>query len=295
MRPRPGRAAREGRDFFPLGSAIRTIFRRMRASSVFASIILPAAFLSWPEARAQAGGEFHEFTDKRGQKVTAKLLGISEDRRVMNIVREDGKAFETVVNQLSLDDQQFVKDWLKSRPASGAPPAPGRFRLEVAATRSVGETRKHRDENYTMEEKDHLFRIAVKNLSREAVPSARVEYAVVWSNAVTIVEDKDEGEWHFRSHSDDQGVSPRVKVLGEAAIENLRFNAEFAVETVPVGIDRVFYDGNELYREDQLLGVRIRVVAADGALLLDTHSGGAEVGSMKWEEIEALEGPPSVP
>lgn len=267
----------------------------MRAFSVFASIVLPVAFLSWPEARAQAEGEFHEFTDKRGQKVTAKLVGISEDRRVMNIVREDGKTFETVVNQISLDDQQYVKDWLKSRPASGAAPAPGRFRLEVAAARLVGETRKHRDENYMMEEKENLFRISVKNLSRDAVATARVEYAMVWSNAVTIFEDKDEGEWHFRSHSDDQGVSPRVKALGEAAIENLRFNAEFAVETVPVGIDRVYYDGNELYREDQLLGVRIRVVAGDGALLLDTHSGGAEVGSMKWEEIQALEGPPSIP
>lgn len=251
--------------------------------------------LTGSAVRAQGEAELREFTDKRGQKVSAKLVGISDDRRVMSILREDGKSFEAVINQLSLDDQQYVKDWLKSRalPESGGtvPSLPASsLRVDVVITRSSGETRKHRNDDYAMEEKDNLYRITVKNLSRDIISSARVEYAVVWRNAVTIYEDKDDAEWDFTSHTED-GVSPRVKILGNAVVENLRFNDEFAFETTPVSVDRVFYDGNELYREDELLGLKVRVVSAGGAVILDTHSGGAEVGSMTWEEVTALEDP----
>lgn len=251
--------------------------------------------LTGSAVRAQGEAELREFTDKRGQKVSAKLVGISDDRRVLSILREDGKSFETVINQLSLDDQQYVKDWLKSRalPESGgtAPALPASsLRVDVVITRSSGETRKHRNDDYAMEEKDNLYRITVKNLSRETISSARVEYAAVLRNSVTVYEDKDDAEWEFTSHLDD-GVSPLVKVLGNAVVENLRFNGETAFETAPVSVDRVFYDGNELYQEDELLGLKVRVVSAGGAVILDTHSGGAEVGSMTWEEVTALEDP----
>ena len=253
------------------------------------------AFLTASAARTQSEGELREFTDKRGQKVSAKLVGISVDRRVMSILRGDGKTFETVINQLSLDDQQYVKDWLKSHPLPGAGgtvsslPAPA-LRVDLVVTRGSGETRKHRNDDYAMEEKDNLYRITVRNLSRDTISSARVEYAVVWRNAVTIYEDKDDSEWDFSSETED-GVSPQVKILGDAVVENLRFNDEFAFETKPVSIDQVFLDGNAPYREDELLGLRARVVSADGAVVLDTHSGGAEVASMTWEEVVALGDP----
>lgn len=267
----------------------------MSVSARSVLIATALAFLAASASRARGEGELREFTDKRGQKVTAKLVGISEDRRVMSILRGDGKTFETVINQLSLDDQQYVKDWLKSHPLPGSGgtasslPASS-FRLDAVVTRSSGETREHRNGDYAMEEKDNLYRITVRNLSRETISSARVEYAVVLRNAVSIYEDKDDAEWDFASHTED-GVSPQVKILGDAAVENLRFNDEFAFETKPVSVDRVFYDGNELYREDELLGLKVRVVSASGAVVLDTHSGSAEVGSMTWEEVVALEDP----
>jgi hypothetical protein len=246
--------------------------------------------LAGPAVQAQGEGEIREFTDKRGQKVSAKLVGVSQDRRVMSILREDGKSFETVINQLSLDDQQYVKDWLKSRPLPESGVSAPSLRVDVVITRSSGETRKYRSDDYAMEEKDNLYRITVKNLSRETISSARVEYALVLRNSVTIYEDKDDAEWEFTSHTED-GVSPRVKILGNAVVENLRFNGEFAFETTPVSVDRVLYDGNDLYREDELLGLKVRVVSAGGAVVLDTHSGSAEVGSMTWEEVVALEDP----
>ena len=91
---------------------------------------------------AQEAATIHEFTDKRGQKVSAILLAISEDRRQMTIKREDGQQFDTVINLLSLDDQQYIKDWMKNRP--GVTAAPGvEYRLDLSATRQTGKTEKN--------------------------------------------------------------------------------------------------------------------------------------------------------
>lgn len=265
----------------------------MRNSFLIISVVLAWAGIGGRPVLAQVDSGFHEFTDKKGQKVSAKLVGVTEDRRVMKIVREDGRAFETVINQLSLDDQQFVKDWLKTSGGVAAPSAPSEYRVDVSVTRTVGGSSKHSNDNYAFEGKDNLFRVTVKNLSSDTLASAKVEYAVVWKDSVSIYEDKDDAEWDFRSHAND-GVSPSVKVLGNSVLENMRFNVEFTFETTPVSIERVLYDGNELYREDELLGLRVRVVSADGAVIHDTHSGSAELGSMTWEAIQALEDPPVI-
>lgn len=291
----------------------------MKGSVTASLILLPILLLSRTPVRAQAAGDFHEFTGKTGQKLVAKVLGVSEDRRQMRILRQDGLEFETEIVIMSLDDQQYVKDWMKANAAgavaAGTAPLPveagtvvagtepaaagngaamavggGSFRLEVAVTRASGKSEKHREEFYTMEEKENLFRVAVRNLSRETLEGARLEYAVVWQDAVTVYYDEDEEEWEFSARDRDQ-TAPPVKKLGEAALEPLRFNGTVTVETTPVRIDEVFYDGNELYRQDELLGVKLRVLAADGSVVHEADSGGASIAAMGWDEIRALEDP----
>jgi len=67
--------------------------------------------------------EFRAFTDKRGQQIEARILSISDDKRQLNLVRRDGRAFELAITLLSLDDQQFLNDWL-SPPEQGIAPGP---------------------------------------------------------------------------------------------------------------------------------------------------------------------------
>lgn len=262
------------------------------AFRVISSALL-LAFASGGMVRAQVQGDFHEFTGKTGQKLVAKVVGVSEDRRQMRIVRQDGQSFDTEIVIFSLDDQQYVKDWLKSGAAAagatmaGAAPT---FRLEVALTRLPGKTDKHRDQFYTMEEKENLFRIAVRNLSRETLDGAKVEYAMVWKDSVIIYYDEDEEEWEF-SARDLDSPAPPVKKLGEAALEELRFNGESTIETDAVRIDEVFYEGNELYGKDELLGLKVRVLGADGSVLHEADSGGAAIAALTWDEIKSLADP----
>lgn len=248
---------------------------------------------------AQVTGDPHEFTGKTGQKIVAKVLGVSNDRRQMRILRQDGMEFDTEIVIFSLDDQQYVKDWMKSNasgasgasagPAAGAMAA-GAFRLEVAITRVPGKSDKHRDDFYTMEEKESLFRISVRNLSRETLSAAKLEYAVVWKDSVTVYFDKDENEWQFSSRDLDS-PKPPVKKLGESALEPLRYNGEGSIETAAVRIDQVFLGGNEIYGQDELLGVKVRVLGGDGSVLHESDSGGAAIAAMAWDEIKSLGDP----
>lgn len=247
------------------------------------------------EVQEVAANSLHEFTSKNGQKVVAAITGLSEDRRKMKIRREDGQEFETEIVLLSLDDQQFIKDWIKTAPETGALVSggvsmPADYRVETTISRVLGDSRDHRDGSYRIEERDHFYRIVAKNLSRTTLDGAKLEYALVWRDEVVVYR-SDDGETRYTTDRDNSGNSPLVKRLGTAPLESLRYNAEDTVSTEPASIDRVLYSGNDVFYEDELVGVKIRLLSADGSVLHESHSGAAAAASMTWEEIADLPDP----
>ena len=128
----------------------------------------------------------------------------------------------------------------------------------------------------------------MRNLSRDSLEEARLEYAVVWEDRATIYQ-TGAGEWTFRSAPDGEGSSRRVKQTGEIELGSLRFNGETTVETVPVTMEQILFLGdNKPYREDEILGVKVRILSEDGQVLHESDSGGAAIASLKWEDIESL-------
>lgn len=245
--------------------------------------------------QAQAAAAIHEFTDKRGQKVSAVLLAVSEDRRQMTIKREDGQQFDTVINLLSLDDQQYIKDWMKNRTVATVAPAV-EYRLDLSATRQTGKTEKNSygdPPSIVLEEKENFYRIKVQNLSRETLDSAIVEYAIVWKNQAVIYKTA-EGNWTYTAGDSDS--KSEVKVIGQLDLGSVRFNAEVTGETVSVKIDRVHYkDFDEDLYADDMVGLVFRVKTADGTILQQSHSGNAAIVSMTWDQIVALPDPKVYP
>ncbi|MEM6915263.1 MAG: hypothetical protein AAF491_01760 [Verrucomicrobiota bacterium] len=76
-------------------------------------------------ARGMEPSEYRLFTDKRDLQIEARILSISEDQRTMQLQRKDGNVFEMAITVLSLEDQQFIQQWL--RPAED----PSAFSLAV--------------------------------------------------------------------------------------------------------------------------------------------------------------------
>lgn len=55
--------------------------------------------------------EYRVFTNKEGKTIDARVGAIAKDTRMVTIVMRDGRRFEIEGNSLSLDDQQFLKEW----------------------------------------------------------------------------------------------------------------------------------------------------------------------------------------
>ena len=69
--------------------------------------------------------EYRTFADKREQQIEARILSISEDHTKVKMERRDRRLYETPVTILSLDDQQFLREWMNP----SAPYLRGKLRI----------------------------------------------------------------------------------------------------------------------------------------------------------------------
>lgn len=253
------------------------MFRVLLLLAVVSALLVPPGL-------SQDEGDYHEFTAKSGKTVLAKLLAISEDRRTMKIQREDGLEFESEIVTLSLDDQQYVKDWIKNRPIEEAIAPAADYRLEVSLSRKAFDTKRHRiQSSYSLEQKNYHYEILIRNISRETLTGARVEYVVLWKDAVKISLDS-EGNWD--ANFSRSGRSEWDTIVGELKVETLAFNREAKLATEPYELHQVSY-ANEVYGEDEFVGIIVRVLSASGALIDEQRFGSLEIETIPWEKAIA--------
>ncbi|MEM7602924.1 MAG: RCC1 domain-containing protein, partial [Verrucomicrobiota bacterium] len=80
-------------------------------------LILSTFFTCTLQGQNVEPSEFRVFTDKRDQTIEARILSLSDDLSTMRLERTDGNIFETPITVLSLDDQQFIRDWMNPSPS----------------------------------------------------------------------------------------------------------------------------------------------------------------------------------
>lgn len=235
---------------------------------------------------AQDSDRLHEFTSKAGKKVIAELLAISEGQRMMKIRRQDGVEFELEIVDLCLDDQQYVKVWMETRPEPTATTPPEfsaeNFRIEIEADKKVVDSKRNRDSYYTYESKKYQYTITVRNISRETLPETKVQYLIVWNEALNLSRGFD-GDWGVDYSRRDPGGNGRLG--GEKEIETLAFNREAELITDVFSLESMSYS-REVYREDKLIGIIVRVLAPDGSLIAEERLGINKINDVSWEARE---------
>ncbi len=238
-------------------------------------------------AQDAGSGEFRQFTNKEGRMIEARILGISPDRKTLTIGQRDGREFELEIVLLSLDDQQFLRQWIANRPATAD------YRLEVAIDKILEKsTEKRRDRGgfYRFSSEYPQYRITVTNLSRETVPGPVVEYCLLYREKVSIRYDEEERDWEFSSFSLDGGKLNTVRA--EIPLEDLVYNREQAVVTESVEIDHVIGDGNYIYGEDELVGLILRVKDSSGTPIGESwRSSDTGIAHFTWESAIGEEDP----
>lgn len=244
----------------------------------------------------------HEFTNKEtGVQILAEIVGVDPDWQSMTI-RKDGTTFNIAPNILILDDQQFVKDWLKEQgitepnqptaPAmtgteTGAATTPSfdlsRVNLEVTLTKKQVSSDKTEYSSYMdLVTRNFRYDLKVRNIGREVLPASKISYALVWREGVQF----SAGTYYTDSSKEEYAIR------GEADLEPIGFNFEQIVETSNVEINTVTYENNDEYRTDELLGAVVRLSLPDGTEIGEYLSNDAEREALTWDKVAELPSDP---
>lgn len=244
---------------------------------------------------------YHTFTDKKGQVIEAALLSVTPDQSKATIERKDGRGFELPILTLSLDDQQFVKDWLKT--TSTHPD----FNLEITVTKHQENSERLSVPNYQMKwlTDNTAMEIKIRNLSRTDLKGASVEYYIVIEQGVHAYSRNPEskaqrgpdewwypneaGEFPGRNKSKNTAPSekPRWFVHGTAKLQDLAYNHEASLRTALFPLREIDY-GNRDNPKDIILGMIVRISDTGGNEISLYRSSDNAVLRKSWDEIAAM-------
>lgn len=223
-------------------------------------------------------GAFHEFANKDGQVIDARITRVTPDWKTMTIQMRDGRSFEMQVNVLTLDDQQWVKEWIGANPEATAV----KFELDVIFEKKEDTTERERDDYYRYTIKDVTYTISVRNKSRADLVGAKVEYAIIFEDAVRIYRNDLTGDPdYFRD--DDNPDEELIKGSSEVTT-TLAYNHVHEFITKPAKEETVNGDGGTTYGEDRIIGALVRVLDRDGAVIGEYKSGETSMRDRTWEK-----------
>ena len=203
------------------------------------SIALALCFCSLP-----AAAEFRTFVSDSGQAMKAEL--VSHTRGKVTIRREDGKEFEVDPGIFCKQDEEAIRNWMKSEPAT----------INYDFDIDVAKKMRHRESHGEgSSETSWVHEISVRNDAQETVKGIVVKYRVFHESW---------GETHMME--------------GEYRLDqDLDFNRTLIVTTDPVQIWRSRDSRNGIK------GVLVRVLCPKGEVITDWVSRDAGMKKVTWK------------
>ena len=104
-------------------------------------------------------GEFREFENTEGKKITAKVVRLDGDH--VELLVQNGKTYRLATSTLSQKDQAFLKNWK-------APVPDVSLDIRTART-SVGGRKRIREPGYKKTEANWAFKVTLKNRRNIAI------------------------------------------------------------------------------------------------------------------------------
>ena len=259
----------------------------MRTSISIVSVLGILAFTQPPlRAQEKAPGSsetFREFTNKDGRTVQARIVSVSSDRRTIRIAPRNGQEAQLPIVDLVLEDQQFLKTWLKRNSAL----TDYQLKVDIERTSTAAKDRRRQGDD-RFHTAHAAYQVTIRNVSRQTLNKPSVEYLVVKAENIRISQDPETGRWIYSSRSpslpDGETSLPEL-TRGDHALEDLIYNRDQVFTTTSVELDEVLRDGNDVYGEDELLGVLVRVRDEFGNLIGTFRSEESRIRNMTWEEL----------
>lgn len=246
------------------------------------AVVLATCLGAWSDAAvfpalAEETPVFRQFMDKQGRTLEARPVTVSTDRRQLTIAFRDGKEATLDPLLLSLDDQQFLAEWVKTQPAAG-------HRLQVTVEKiSAAPADRVREDDYRMTTEHPAYRVTVTNLSRESLTGATIEYYALIDNQVRIFKDPDDGAWDYSLGTRSDDAPPHVTEVQE--LPELAFNRSHQITTRPLSVEQVAGVGNFIYGEDRLHGAIVQIRDRNGAVIGEWHHTEAGMQPLVWKTL----------
>lgn len=233
------------------------------------------------------GPEPHVFTNKEGQQIEAHLVAVGGSLSTIIIERPgDVRRFEIEILSLSLDDQQYLKDWLHAQPA----PEPDTLSLRIEAQPVFSDVVRERFEDRvyggsgTRSKVGYEF--AINSLERLPLLDCRLEYVVLVEDRLQIRAfepgDVETIRWRFRK------TGPVVYQSGSIDLGPLKYNTEQLAVSKTLSHEEVRGASSYTDAEDSVVGVLARLVSADGSELAQFSDIDRNFDHLTWETVARL-------
>lgn len=266
-------------------------------------LITLAAMLGLPICSGLTAQEktYHHFTDKKTQSIEAALLSVSRDLRTAHIQRKDGKKFELPILSLSLDDQMFIKDWLKANPIKSS------YSVDAKFVKKTISSDKHKVLNGNrLIAKKLAFEIKLENKGKDELSGATLEYYLLIEHAIYAYPDPDPetGSPVWVVNGPPQGKRKKKGTLlkfrmpvsyvhDKIEIEKLAFNFSSTLTSKEIELREIILDGGATMAADKVAGIIARLTDATGQEIAIFRSVEAPIQSIPWQRITQM--PPGDP
>lgn len=246
----------------------------MRFVFVFAGLILASA----------ASIHGREFTDSQGRKIEAELVSHSGNTVVIN---RAGKEFAVEVNMFSLEDQSYIRDWIKNNP--DAVKYEFNFyvdleKLKISQQDAAGGA--YEDKLKTI---PYSYEMIVFNKGIAPAEDIEIRYEIYIEDFVDVRGNR----------------FVRMATGGEKKARTQTIAGKLESVTIPAGgrhdfertVNTEFYIDRDGGRTDQaatdkMIGMRLRIYKGDK--IVGEYEDGENDGKLseiKWQDVQPSEGP----
>lgn len=237
------------------------------------------------EANIPSSANHRAFTNKEGVEMAAEVIAVGGSMRTVTIERPDGRRFEIEIIGLSLDDQQFLKEWLDRQPT----PEPASLSIRIEAAASFTELSRERFEDRIYggsgTHNEFHYQFSILHQGRQPLVGVRLEYALMLHDLVSIRPTTDDESETVRWRGRDQG--PVVYRSGSVPLEPMKYNTAQQVSTPALTYEAVRGGSAGNSPHDIPIGVVARLVGKDGTVLAEYSAIDHDYPQLTWQNFES--------
>jgi len=262
-----------------------------------AALLACCPFLLAQDEEKTPSPEYRSFTDQTGRTIIAKPKEFIAATKKLRIELQDGKSFEIKPGDLSIDDQIFIKEWMKTAHQSAAKPIiQHKFEAQMGNTLRKWTWTAGPDISYPLEDFQARFMGSVRNMGREPLNGVLLEAATLYYDQVQVYEPGPYRDAFLNQTSVDTAYvefdysRERLRFRKDVVeVKKLTFNGELRVEPAPLAFQREPAAGarSRNPRSDMLAGILIRLVTPDGLVLMeDQHMLDEPKVPVTWAKVD---------